>query len=267
MAAAPFSSPLCIMTPDRPAAEPWRRALDGDRDAFEEALAPYTDTLREAAERQLAVERDVVSGEPVAGEHVVDLTPDELVGETLLRAWDRRERFDGGRMGFRAWLLGLQTRSLARFARREDRYAERKAISLDEELPTDQDADAVGEQFYEFRQPFDVDTYEEVIVGSEPADPVVGRRGRDLDDLSEEDRAALADASFQAEARQAMILHDEFEVSLPEVAQILDASLKDTATYMNLARAGTLARLGSADDDHDDDPDVDSYTGDPLPDA
>jgi DNA-directed RNA polymerase specialized sigma24 family protein len=250
---------------DRPAQESWRRALDGDRDAFEAALAPYTATLREAAGRQLAVERDVVSGEPAAGEQVVDLTPDELVGETLLRAWDRRERYDGTRMSFRAWLLGLQTRSLARFARREERYADRKAISLDEELPTNEDQDAVGEQFYEFRQPFDVDTYEEIIAGSEPADLVL-RHGT-FDDLSDDDRERLSDATLQAEARQAVVLHDEFAVSLPEVAQILDASLKDTAASLGLAREGVLARLGSTDDDHDDDPAVDSYTGDPLPDA
>lgn len=257
------------MTPDRPAAEPWRRALDGDRDAFNEALAPYTDALREAAERQLAVERDVVTDEPVDGTPAVDLTPNELVGETLLRAWDLRTRFDGDRMGFRAWLLGLQTRSLARFARRENRYAQRKAVSFDEELPTNEDQDAVGEQFYEFRQPFDVDTYEEIIVGEEPADPVVGSRKRPVEeaDLSDADREALADASFRAEARQAAVLHDEFDVTLPEVAQILDASLKDTATYLGLAREGMLARFGSTADDHDDDPAVDSYTGDPLPDA
>lgn len=257
------------MTPDRPAAESWRRALDGDRDAFEEALAPYTAALREAAERQLEVERDLVSGEPVDGAAVVDLTPEELVGEALLRAWDLRDRFDGQRMGFRAWLLGLQTRSLARFAQRESRYAARKAISLDEELPTNEDQDAVGEQFYEFRQPFDVDTYEEVVVGPEPADPEVGSRNRSLDeaDLSDEDREALADAEFAAEVRQAAVLHDEFEVSLPEVAQILDASLKDTAAYLSLARTTLFDHIGSTDDGHDDDPAVDSYTGDPLPDA
>jgi DNA-directed RNA polymerase specialized sigma24 family protein len=257
------------MTSDRPAAESWRRALDGDRDAFEEALAPYTDDLRSAARRQLEVERDVVTDEPVDGASAVDLTPDELVGETLLRAWDLRNRFDGDRMGFRAWLLGLQTRSLARFAQRENRYAQRKAISFDEELPTNEDQDAVGEQFYEFRQPFDVDTYEEVIVGEEPADPEIGSRKRPVDeaDLSDEDREALGDASFRAEVRQATVLHDEFDVTLPETAQILDASLKDTAAYLGLAREGLLARLGSTDDDHDDDPAVDSYTGDPLPDA
>ncbi len=249
------------MPSDRPSADLWRRALDGDRDAFEEALSPHLDTLRQAADRQLAVERDLISGEPT--ETPVDLTPDELVGETMVQAWDRRDRFDGDRMSLRAWLLGLQTRSLARVARRETRYARRKAISLDAELPVNEAQDAVEEDFYEFRQPFDVDTYEEITAGAEPDDVTM----MDSDELTDQDRAALADASFGAEAAQAVVLHDEFEVSLSEVAQILNASLKDAAAEMNLAREGMLARLGSTDDEHDDDPAVDSYTGDPLPDA
>ena len=249
------------MPPDQPTAEVWRRALDGDRDAFNEALAPHQDTLHAAADRLLDVDRDADEDERGDGPRV-DLTPDELVGEALVRAWERRDRFDAGQMGFRAWLLGLQARALARFVRQESRYARRKAISTDEELPTGEDQDAVEEQFYEFRQPFDVDTYEEVLAASEPADPEIeGYRGADL---SAEDRAALADATFPDLDRQAVILHDEFEVTLPEVAQILDASLKDTAAALNLARAGLRARIGSLDDDRDDDPAVDSYTGDPL---
>ena len=250
------------MPSDRADSETWRRALDGDRDAFNEALSPYTDTLLQAADRQLAVERDLVTGEPLAGQAAVDLTPEELVGETLVRAWERRERFDADRLAMRPWLLGLQTRSLARIARREARYTDRKAVSLDAELPVDPSQDAVEEDFYEFRQPFDVDTYEEVLAGSAPADVTTLD-----DDLTDDDRAALADASFDADAAQAVVLHDEFEVSLSEVAQILNASLKDAAAEMNLAREGMMARMGSVDDEHDDDPATDSYTGDPLPDA
>lgn len=250
------------MSEPTPSPEVWRRALDGDRDAFNDALSPFTDILRDAARRQLAVERDVVSGEPLDGETEVDLTPDELVGETLVRAWDLRERFDEARLGMRPWLLGLQTRSLARITRRETRYTSRKAISLDDEVPVNDDQDAVGEDFYEFRQPFDVDTYEEITAGTAPDDVTM------LDgDLTDDQRDALSDAEFDLDAAQAVVLHDEFDVSLSEVAQILNASLKDAAAEMNLARQGLRARLGSVADDHDDDPETDSYTGDPLPDA
>ena len=249
-----------------PPADAWRRALDGDRDAFNDAVAPYQDDLMAAADRLLDVQRDAVDDAPDDDTGArIDLTPEELVGETLVRAWARRERYDADRLGFRSWLLGLQTRALSQYARREGLYAERKMISLDEELPTRPETDAVEEDFYEFRQPFDVDTYEEIIPASEPAD--VSVEGFNDAGLSETDEDLLSDATFRGAAQQATILHDEFEVSLPEVAQIIDASLKDTAAMMNLAREGLLARYGSVEDDHDDDPAVDSYTGDPLPDA
>ena len=254
------------MPPAQPPAEAWRRALDGDRDAFSEALAPYQNDLHAAAERLLDIPRDPVDDTPEDDTAArVDLTPEELVGETLVRAWDRRDRYDAGAMSFRSWLLGLQTRLLSRITRTERRYSERKAISLDEELPTTDEQEAVGEDFYEFLQPFDVDTYEEIVVDTAPQDPAV--EGYDDADLSPEDRALLADATFPDAPHHATILHDEFDVPLPEVAQIIDASLKETAAMMNLARAGLFARLGSIDDDHDDDPRTDSYTGDPLPDA
>ena len=256
-----------------PPADAWRRALDGDRDAFNDAVAPYQDDLMAAAERQLDVQRDAVDDAPdsqtrPSGDDTgsrVDLTPEELVGETLVRAWARRDRYDADRLGFRSWLLGLQTRALSQYARQEGLYAERKMISLDEELPTGGEHDAVEESFYEFRQPFDVDTYEEIVPASAPADPSV--EGYDEAGLSETDRDLLSDATFRGAARHVTVLHDEFEVSLPEVAQIIDASLKDTAAMLNLAREGLLTRYGSVEDDRDDDPAVDSYTGDPLPDA
>ena len=258
------------MPPAPPPADVWRRALDGDRDAFNEAVAPYQDDLMAAAVRLLDVQRGAV-GDDLAADPAddagagVDLTPEELVGEALVRAWARRDRYDADRLGLRAWLLGLQTRALSQYARREGLYAERKMISLDEELPTGADLDAVEEDFYEFRDPFDVDTYEEIIPAADPADPTVD--GFADVDLSDDVRGAIEDASFRAAAGQAAVLHDEFEVPLPEVAQIIDASLKDTAAMMNLARQGLFARYGSVDDDRDDDPAVDSYTGDPLPDA
>ena len=249
-----------------PPTDVWRRAVDGDRDAFNEAVAPFQGDLSAAAARQLDIQRGAVDDDPADDTGArVDLTPQELVGEALVRAWERRDRFDADQLSFRAWLLGLQTRALAQYARQEGRYRDRKVISLDEELPTGERYDAVEEAFYEFRQPFDVDTYEEIIPASAPADPSID--GYREADLSDEDRDLLADATFRGAARQVTVLHDEFEVSLSEVAQIIDASLKDTASMLNLARAGLLPRLGSSDDERDDGPAVDSYTGDPLPDA
>ncbi len=251
----------------------WARALTGDRDAFNEAIAPYQDTLLDAARRQVDVHRQ--TGRLSAD----DLTPEELAGETLVRAYDRRETYDASRMPMRTWLLGLQTRTLARLARDEAEHDGRTPLSLDEPLPTGADTDAVEEAFYEFREPFDVLTYADILPGSVAADadaveqgtstltddddnPDGPTDGRDGDNALTED----AQADRLARAHHAALLHDEFDLSLHEVARIFDASLKDTAEEVNAARAGLRERMGSSPDASGDDPAVDSYTGDPLPD-
>lgn len=251
----------------------WTRALTGDRDAFREAIAPYQDTLLDAARRQVDVERQngLLSAD--------DLTPEELTGETLVRAYDRRETYDADRMPMRTWLLGLQTRTLARLARDEAEHDARTPLSLDQPVPTGEDADAVEEAFYEFREPFDVLTYGDLVPGTiaADADPVEQGTSTLTDDddnpygpTDGEGPNALtedAQADRLGRARQALLLHDEFDLSLAEVASILDESLKDTAENVNAARAGLRERMGSMPDASGDDPAVDSYTGDPLPDA
>ena len=240
-----------------PSRELWQRALSGDRDAFTEATAPFQADLMDAARRQIELAR---------ADGLADnaLTPEELAGETLVRAYDLRERFDADALGFRAWLLGLQTRSLARLTREDALYAERKAISLDAVVPTGEDQDAVEEAFYEFRQPFDVTTYAELFAETAPEDVELSEDRLAEARLTDAERDALADAELEPAGRHAVLLHDEFELSLAETAQILDASMKDTAEAVNAARVTLRERLGSTDDLAGDDPTTDSYTGDPI---
>ena len=251
----------------------WTHALTGDRDAFAEATAPFQETLLDAARRQVEVQQ--ATGALTAD----DLTPEELVGETLVRAFDGRAAYDADRMPLRTWLLGLQTRTLARIARAEAAYDDRNGLSLDEPVPTGEEQDAVEEAFYEFRDPFDVLTYADLVPGTVAADASDTEQGTstltDDDDNPDDptdgrsDNALTgdADADRMARAHHAALLHDEFDLSLAEVARIFDESLKDTAENVNAARAGLRARTGSADDRSGDDPAVDSYTGDALPDA
>ena len=240
----------------------WRRALDGDRDAFEEAVAPLQGDLLRFAHRQVALQRRLGQLKPD------ELTPEELMGDGLVTAFDRRDRFDAKSMRLRAWLFGLQHRALVRTLKQEARYAARSAISLNEEVPQNESQDAVEEALYEFRQPFDVTTYEELIPGSAPADVEItfdgGAHARER--LSAEERAFVdrEDVDLPSDARQVVLFHDEFELSLPEVAQILDYSLKDTAEALNLARASLREYIGSAEDLTDEGDDVDSYTGEPV---
>lgn len=238
----------------------WQRALGGDRDAFEAALAPYQDLLMHASRRQVAVERR-------AGRLREDaLTPEELAGETLLRAYDHREEFDPRRLSFRAWLLGLQHRTIARLAADEAGYDDRKAISLNEEVPVNEEQDAVEEAMYDFRQPFEVTTYEDIIPGSTPMDVEIDVEGRSESALSEAERELLTDDDLDMDvtSRRVALFHGEFELSLEEVSQILDASLKDTAEAYDLARMTLRERIGSRAERESDSPAVDSYTGDPI---
>ena len=251
----------------------WTRALAGDRDAFEEAVAPYQDELLTAARRQVTVQRQNALLSDDA------LTPEELAGETLVRAYDRRATYDADRMPLRAWLLGLQTRTLMRLAHAEARYDDRTPISLDAPVPTGEDTDAVEEAFYEFREPFDVLTYGDLVPGAIASDASPVEQG--TSDLTDDDDNpdgptdgrgdnALTDdalADQVGRAHQALLLHDEFDLSLQEVASIFDASIRDIAENVSAARAGLLERMGSEPDASGADPAVDSYTGDPLPDA
>lgn len=247
----------------RPDEALWQRALDGDRDAFEEAVAPLQGDLLQFARRQIGLQRRLGQLKPD------ELTPEELFGDGLVIAYERRHRFDPKRMRLRAWLLGLQHRALVRTLQQEARYAARNAISLDEEVPQNESQDAVEEALYEFRMPFDVTTYEELIAGSAPADVEIelGTDGHELAGLTDDERALLeaADLDLPPAVRQVVLLHDEYRMNLAEVAQILDASLKDTAEALNLARTTLREQLGSRDDlGGDEDDAIDSYTGDPV---
>ncbi len=244
----------------RPAAAPaedlWQRALDGDRDAYEQSIEPYRDLLIDAARRKLAVR--VAAGELAADA----LTPEELAGETLIRAFDGRHHFDPEQLSFRAWLLGVQLRTLKRVARDENRYTDQKAISLNDEVPDGDRQDAVEEDFYEFRQPFDVTTYDEIIPSQQPEDVEIDPRGRSL---NQDELDYLEASGLSADHRQIVEFHDEFELTLPEIAQIMEYSLQDTAEAINEARVHLRQHIGSTDvDDVAEDDPIDSYTGEPI---
>lgn len=238
-----------------PSADLWTRALDGDRDAFEEAIDPHRDTLIDAARRKIAARE--AEGQLAAG----SLTAEELAGETLIRAFDGRDRYDADRMSFRAWLLGLQFRALNRLSDTERTYNEQKAISLDAPVPATDEQDAVEEDFYEFYQPFDVTTYEEMIPGQAPGDVEIDPNRS----LTQDELDYLESSGLSADQRQLVEFHDEFDLTLPEIAQIMEYSLQDTAEGLGEARVHLRQYIGSTDVENvtDDDP-IDSYTGEPI---
>lgn len=207
--------------------ENWQEILDsGDEDRFQEVVRPHMDTLLRAAEHDLAYY--VTQGYL----HQDDLTAEEVTGEALIYAWDHRQRRPE-KMSLRGWLLGSQYRVLQAMVEQTKSYREEKAISLDEpipEEPNDPD-DAVQEQFWEWYQPDIQITWEDVVPSYEPVDYEVP--------LS----ATHETFELDPDSRHVLMMHDEFEMSLPEVAFIMGNQVNETAERLQQARATLHERM------------------------
>jgi RNA polymerase sigma-70 factor (ECF subfamily) len=193
-----------------------------DKAAFEAAVEPYMETLLEGARKALAFYFAQGYLRPE------DLSPEEIVGETLLYAWEHRGERPAP-MSLRGWLLGTQYRVLRGLAERERAYRDDKAISLDEPFPLDGSAapstDHVQESFWEWHQPDAVTLWEEVTPAVEPVD---------IEIPLDVDHPTFAE---NPESYHVLMLHDEFEVPLPEVAFTMNQNLRDTAALLEEARA------------------------------
>jgi RNA polymerase sigma-70 factor, ECF subfamily len=121
LAASPQQTPA-------PDAGVWERCMNGDRQAFQQLALPHLDELFAAAQRDLRYH--VLLGD--LRQH--DLSPEELVGETLLRAWRDRLRKPAS-LGIRPWLLGLQFRVLTRIIRQERLLQRLVSTSLEAPAP------------------------------------------------------------------------------------------------------------------------------------
>lgn len=202
-----------------------RAALKGDdKEAFEAAIAPHLDTLTAAARRDLQYYRRQGS---IRAE---DFSPEEIVGEGLIHAWDRRDRFPD-RMSPRGWLLAVQHRALRGLVARQRRLNQEQIISLDAPVPTEgSSSDDTQEWFWEWYQPDQVNTWEEITPGSEPVDTDLPVEGDYLDTLDEDQRHVA-------------VLHHEFEMPMEEVAFALGRSLNEMAEQLNGARTTLRERL------------------------
>ena len=126
-----------------------------DRQAFMEAVRPHLDELLENARHHLAY-HEAAGDLPER-----KLTPEELVGETLIVAFSGRERRPDD-VPLRDWLLGLQTRTLDRLLDKEAQDRKLWAVSLEQPLPT-LDPLEVDDNFWDWYQPDAVERYEDVL--------------------------------------------------------------------------------------------------------
>lgn len=210
-------------------AQHWQQVMKGsDKEAFQRIVEPYMDVLLNAARRDLRyyLRNGIL--------HEGDFSPEELVGEGLIHAWKHR-KVRPDEMPLRSWLLGTQHRVTRGLVDTFRSYRREKGLSLDEPVPINEDAFDAQDWFWDWYQPEEKLTWEDVIPAREPQDIEI--------DLDESRETLLEDA----EERHALVLHHEFEMSLPEVAFTINRSPNAVAELLERARAGLRARQAERD--------------------
>lgn len=216
-----------------PTSDDWQAALDADdEEAFREAVRPHTDALIAAARHDL----DYYADQGFIREG--DFTPEEVVGETLIYAWEHRAQRPA-QMSLNGWLQGMQYRVLRSLVEEQQQYRENKAISLDEQIPPDERAEGRQERFQYGYQPDAEITWEDVTPGAEPVD-------------IEAPLFTNADTfHLDPDSRHVAMMHDEFEMELSEVASAMRRSVKETAALLSQARTTLHERQAGHDDARD----------------
>ena len=194
----------------------WKAALRGDRAAFQATVAPHLGELLGAARRELSYR--VALGNFGAD----DLTPEELVGEALLRAWQDRYRRPSS-LGVKVWLLALLFRVARDLARREAGLRRIPTDSLEALVPPEPIYDD-DEEFWEWYQPDELTRWEDVVEA--PA-------------MTPEEMAAADERLTRTpdpRAREVFLLYELHRVPLSETALALGLSVTETARLLEEAR-------------------------------
>ena len=201
----------------------WQQVLrEGDRDEFEALVRPHLEDLLQACRQELEfyAEHDRIHGD--------DFTEEEIAGETLIQAWEHRLQRPE-QMTLRGWLLGTQHRILRKLVQDEEDYRHSKAISFDDELPKPQAGEDARERFSDLYQSDEPNTWEDVTPGQTPVDYEI--------DMDEE-----RPTSSPSIGRHVVMMHDEFEMSLPEVAFTMQMGVREMAKHLESARTTGFER-------------------------
>ncbi|UKJ76499.1 RNA polymerase sigma factor [Azospirillum brasilense] len=191
----------------------WEAALRGDRAAFQAIVTPHLKELFEAARRELQYRVAIGDLSPD------DLTPEELAGEVLIRAWQDRHRRPPG-VGTRAWLLALLFRVVVDIVRREARFRNLAKVSLEARVPAEPVYDD-DESFWEWYQPDEMTRWEDVV--------------QDRSSMTPEQAAAAAEAFtrlLDPRARHVFLLAEVYRVPLPKAAMALGLSVPEAARWL-----------------------------------
>lgn len=194
----------------------WQKSLCGDRDAFQRLVTPHLDELFTAAYRDIRYHS-------AAGDlREDDLAPEELVGETLLRAWRDRHRRPSS-LETRPWLLGLQFRVLTRIVRQEQLLKRLLSVSLEAPTPPAPVYDD-DESFWEWFQPDEMLRWEDAIPSDTSAELPA--------ELFEQDVAGLSPL-----ARQVAVFRYFHHLTVGEIASGLGLSANRVSQFWREARS------------------------------
>jgi RNA polymerase sigma-70 factor (ECF subfamily) len=133
----------------------WDEVLLGDEELFKEMTEPHLSTLLHAARRSIKPECKRAGLQPDF------LQPEELVGETLIQAWQARHGRTE-RRPLKEWLLEVQAHTLRRMIEEEKKLYEPIAVSLEEPVPFEAVSSDENE-FWDWIEPPVRDRWEDVI--------------------------------------------------------------------------------------------------------
>ena len=193
-------------------------AQAGDEGAFTELVQRYRRELQVHCYRMLG---SVVESE-------------DLVQETFLKAWTKRESFQG-RSSFRAWLYRIATNTcLDHLARRP-----RRVLAYEIVAAADPKADAPPEpttSSYAWLEPYPDHLLEGIASDDDPYAVVVAKETIELAFLA-------AIQHLPPKQRAVMIMRDVLDWSANETADVLELSVPAVKSALQRARATLLEEL------------------------
>lgn len=197
------------------------------RRVFMEEAKPHLDELLESARHHLAYHE--ARGDMPEGM----FSPEELVGETLLRGFAGRDRRPRD-VALRDWLLGLEGRTLDELLQDEAQLRELWAVSLDEPLPVVDPRDLDG-SFWDWHRLETVECVADVLspVGVEEHTSPIGR-------------VLGAARELPVEQWRAWLLSDGHRLALETVAGSLKRGIGQATKLVDDARV-RIARVLSGE--------------------
>ena len=186
------------------------------RPAFQAAVRPYLGELLRGARHELRYQ--VALG----NFRTDDPTAHELVGEVLIRAWQKRHGRQSA-LPLRVWLLALLYRVAHDLSRREARQKRIPAESLEEPVPPGPIYDD-DEGFWEWYQPDEMTRWEDVV---------------ETPTMTPEEQAGTDEEltrTLDPRARELFLLCELHRVPLTEAALALGMSVKQAARLLEKAR-------------------------------